>query len=109
VKDANVVYNLFSLGDTGMWFPRFALLGFATQLPFMSAPPMSTIKDFELKTGKDRFSPKDLIELPRPSTGEANAAGDLVLASVSKYSFEEKMYENIPICCDCTSLMYCTG
>jgi hypothetical protein len=78
-----------------MWFPRFALLGFATQLPFMSSPSfpkMSTIRDFELKTGKDRFSPKDLIELSRPGVGKANAAGDLVLASVSKYSFEEKKY-----------------
>lgn len=62
----------------------------------MSAPPegipshkMSTVRDFELKAGKDRFSPKDLIELHRPSAGKANAAGDLVLASVSKYSFEE--------------------
>jgi hypothetical protein len=54
---------------------------------------MSTISDFELKTGEDRFSPKDLIELHRPGSGKANAAGDLVLASVSKYSFEGKKYE----------------
>jgi hypothetical protein len=54
---------------------------------------MSTIGDFELKTGKDRFSPKDLIELHRPSAGKANVAGDLVLASVSKYSFEENKSE----------------
>ncbi len=84
------------LRDINMWFPRFALLGFATQLPFMSSPSFpkmsTTIRDFELKTGKDRFSPKDLIELPRPGVGQANAAGDLVLASVSKYSFEEKKY-----------------
>lgn len=66
----------------------------------MSSPPegipshkMSTIRDFELKEGKDRFSPKDLIELPRPGAGKANAAGDLVLVSVSKYSFEENEYE----------------
>ena len=66
----------------------------------MSSPPegipshkMSTIRDFELKTGKDRFSPKDLIELHRPSAGKANVAGDLVLASVSKYSFEENKSE----------------
>ena len=67
----------------------------------MSFPPegipsheMSTIRDFELKTGKDRFSPKDLIQLPRPSAGKANVAGDLVLASVSEYSFEENKYES---------------
>jgi hypothetical protein len=66
----------------------------------MSSPPegipshrMSTIGEFELKTGKDRFSPKDLIELHRPSAGQANAVGDLVLASVSKYSFEENKYD----------------
>jgi hypothetical protein len=47
-------------------------------------------REFKLKLGEDRFSPKDLIELPRPDTGKANAAGDLVLASVSKYSFEDK-------------------
>ena len=54
---------------------------------------MSTTIDFELKAGKDRFSPKDLIELPRASAGKANAAGDLVLTSVSKYSFEENEYD----------------
>lgn len=75
-----------------MWFPRVALLGFAAQLPFMSSPPaeMSKIREFSLKTGEDRFSPKSLIELPRPDAGKANAAGDLVLASVSRYSFEDK-------------------
>ncbi|KAI0283918.1 alpha/beta-hydrolase [Russula aff. rugulosa BPL654] len=60
----------------------------------MSSPPEDIpshrMSDFELKTGKDRFSPKDLIELHRPGAGKANTAGDLVLASVSKYSFEEE-------------------
>jgi hypothetical protein len=77
-----------------VWFPRVALLGFAAQLPFMSSPPAGIpsreMSGFNLKTGKDRFSPKDLIELPRPDAGKANAAGDLVLASLSKYSFEDK-------------------
>lgn len=91
------MYKLFSSAIRGL-----ALLGFATQLPFMSSPPegipshkMSTISDFELKTGQDRFSPKDLIELDRPGAGKANAAGDLVLAFVSKYSFEETKYESL--------------
>lgn len=83
------MYKLFS--------SAIALLGFATQLPFMSSPPEGIpshrMSDFELKTGKDRFSPKDLIELHRPGAGKANTAGDLVLASVSKYSFEENKYE----------------
>ena len=75
-----------------MWFPRITLLGFAAQLPFMSSPPanMSTSREFSFKAGHDEFTPKDLIELPRPNVGKANAAGDLVLASVSKYSFADK-------------------
>jgi hypothetical protein len=79
-----------------MWFFRAALLGFAAQLPFLSRPPpqipfpMSTRREFRLKTGSDRFTPKDLIELPRPGAATANVAGDLVLTPVSKYSFAEK-------------------
>jgi hypothetical protein len=73
-----------------MWFPRAVLLGLAAQLPFFSHPPMSTIREFRLKTGSDRFTPKDLIQLPRPGASTANAAGDLVLVPLSKYSFAEK-------------------
>ena len=79
-----------------MWFPCAALLGLAAQLPFFSRPPtqthysMSTIREFRLKTSSDRFTPKDLIQLPRPGASIANAAGDLVLVPVSKYSFAEK-------------------
>ena len=77
-----------------MWFPHVALLGLAAQLPFMSSPPAGIpshkMSEFNLKTGDDRFTPKDLIELPRPGAGQANAAGDLVLASVSRYSFNDK-------------------
>ncbi|KAH9980333.1 alpha/beta-hydrolase [Lactifluus volemus] len=51
---------------------------------------MSTIREFRLKTGSDRFTPKDLIQLPRPGASTANAAGDLVLVPLSKYSFAEK-------------------
>jgi hypothetical protein len=49
------------------------------------------IREFSLKAGNGRFTPKDLIELPRPDAGKANVAGDLVLVSVSKYSFADKM------------------
>ena len=77
-----------------MWFPHVALLGLAAQLPFMSSPPAGIsspeMSEFNLKTGDDRFTPKDLIELPRPGAGQANAAGDLVFASVSRYSFNDK-------------------
>jgi len=75
-----------------MWFPRATLLGFAAQLPLTSFLPtynMST-KEFTFKTGNDRFTPQNLIELPRPDSGKANAAGDLVLASISKYSFADE-------------------
>jgi len=49
------------------------------------------IREFSLKAGNGRFTPNDLIELPRPDAGKANVAGDLVLVSVSKYSFAEKI------------------
>ena len=85
--------------------PSVKLVGWPPLLLKASHLTMSTIREFELKTGKDRFSPKDLIELHRPSAGNANAAGDLVLASVSKYSFEENKYNFPPIPCICTSLI----
>ena len=44
--------------------------------------------DFEFKKGEDVFTPHDLVELPRPGEGVPNAAGDLVLVSVSTYSFK---------------------
>jgi len=79
-----------------MWFPGITLLGFAAQLPFMSSPLANVpsrntamISEFSLKAGNGRFTPKDLIELPRPDAGKANVAGDLVLVSVSKYSFAD--------------------
>ncbi|KAG9035594.1 hypothetical protein FRB95_011000 [Tulasnella sp. JGI-2019a] len=48
-------------------------------------------RQFEFKDGPDIFSPKDLIQLPRPSNGIANPGEeDLVLISVSQHSFETK-------------------
>lgn len=44
--------------------------------------------DFEFKKGADVFAPRDLVELPRPGEGVPNAAGDLVLVSVSTQSFK---------------------
>lgn len=46
--------------------------------------------DFEFKQAKDVFSPKDLVELPRPGAPVANPAGDLFLVPVSAFSIEEK-------------------
>jgi len=90
----------FSSHRPFMWFSRAALLGFAAQLqlPFMSSPPnMPTIREFSFKAGNDRFTPQNLIELPRPDVGKANAAGDLVLASVSEYSFADKKFVEISL------------
>lgn len=47
---------------------------------------------FRFKEGSGLFTPKDLIELSRPGAGVANAPGDLILVSVSKYSFEDNKY-----------------
>lgn len=60
-------------------------------------PPYKTMNlankiDFSFKEGDDVFSPKDMLEAPRPGAGVANPAGDLVLVSVSKYSFANKTY-----------------
>lgn len=44
--------------------------------------------DFAFKTGADVFTPRDLVELPRPGEGVPNPVGDLVLVSVSTYSFK---------------------
>ncbi|KAJ3574735.1 hypothetical protein NP233_g1567 [Leucocoprinus birnbaumii] len=46
--------------------------------------------NFTLKEGSDRFSPKDLIELDRPSAAVPNQAGDLAFVIISRYSFEDK-------------------
>ncbi len=77
------------------WFPRVAFLSFATQLPLTSPPAVNIpsfnmSKAFSFKSGNDTFTPQDLVELTRPGAGVANAAGDLVLVPVSKYSFAEK-------------------
>ncbi|KAG9005435.1 hypothetical protein FRB93_009741 [Tulasnella sp. JGI-2019a] len=48
-------------------------------------------RQFEFKDGPDVFSPKDLIQLPRPGNGIINPGEeDLVLVSVSQHSFETK-------------------
>ncbi|KAH9049976.1 alpha/beta-hydrolase [Lactarius hengduanensis] len=75
------------------WLPRVTFL--ATQLP-LTSPPTEGIpsynmsKSFGFKSGSDRFTPQDLVELSRPGAGVANAAGDLVLVPLSKYSFADK-------------------
>jgi hypothetical protein len=79
-----------------MWgFPSAAFLTFAIQLPWTSPPVVNTpsynmSRPFGFKSGNDRFTPQDLVELPRPGAGVANVAGDLVLVPISKYSFADK-------------------
>ena len=72
------------------WFPRAAFLAFASQLQWSSPPAVNMSKPFVFKTGNDRFTPQDLVELTRPGAGVANAAGDLILVPVSRYSFADK-------------------
>lgn len=43
------------------------------------------------------FTPKELLELPRPSAGVANSEGDLALVVVSKYSFDDKKHVRFQI------------
>jgi len=44
---------------------------------------------FSFKEDPDVFCPRDLVGLARTGAGIANAAGDLVLVPVSKYSFQD--------------------
>ena len=53
---------------------------------------LSSEQDFSFKEGPAVFSPKDLVQLARPGSGAANPEGDLLIVSVSKYSFEDKKY-----------------
>lgn len=85
-----------------MWFSGLGLpisiLGLAAQVPLEPPParPAADMvasygaKDFSFKEGAELFSPLDLVELARPGTGVANAAGDLFIVSVSTYSLKEK-------------------
>ena len=72
------------------------LLASATQVPFMQNAPgaskmlWQTDSAFEFKSGANVFTPKDLVELPRPGAGVANDVGDLVLVPVGRYSFKDK-------------------
>lgn len=85
----------------GVWL-CISLLGSASQVPLQLSPqppmPSSTSAQFRFKEGPDVFSPQDLVELPRPGTGIANAPGDLLLVSVSKYSLKDKKYVLQPEC-----------
>lgn len=69
-----------------------SILGLAAQVPLQS-PLNSTNSMAALKTvfkeGADVFSPKDLVQLPRPGTGTANEAGDLVFVPIAQYNLKD--------------------
>lgn len=87
-----------------MWFPPglglpISLLGLAAQVPLEPRPQATTAgmavtsygaKDFSFKEGANVFSPVDLVKLARPGAGVANPSGDLFIATVSKYSLDDK-------------------
>ncbi|KAH7912525.1 Alpha/Beta hydrolase protein [Hygrophoropsis aurantiaca] len=86
-----------------MWLPTalYGILGIPTQTPILSpqvlsVPPNSTSFTFQQNVGT--FSPKDMLELPRPGIPIANVVGDLALVPSSKYSFEdEKNHQSLVI------------
>jgi hypothetical protein len=75
-----------------------ALLGLAAQVPLggildrtenMSATHRIN-PNFQFKDGENVLTPKEMLELPRPGAGLVNEAEDLILVSVSQYSFGNK-------------------
>lgn len=51
--------------------------------------------DFKLKHGHGVFTPKDMLELPRPGAATPNPHGDLAFMVVSHYSFEKKRQASV--------------
>ena len=65
----------------------------ASQLPLNVHPANMTrrpMAGFSLKDGRDVFSPRVMLETPRPRAGVANIAGDLAYVPVTQYSFENR-------------------
>ncbi|TBU27033.1 Alpha/Beta hydrolase protein [Dichomitus squalens] len=79
-----------------MWVtPGFpvSVLGLAAQVPLQShlnSTTSMTTPEAVFKDSPDVFSPIDLVQLPRPGTGTANEAGDLVFVPVSQYTLRNK-------------------
>lgn len=66
---------------------QLPLTGQAVHLANMQRRPMD---GFSLKDGKDVFSPRVMLEMPRPRAGVANFAGDLAYVPVTQYSFDNR-------------------
>ena len=52
--------------------------------------PRRPMDGFSLNDGKDVFSPRVMLEMPRPRAGVANFAGDLAYLPVTQYSFDNR-------------------
>ena len=69
-----------------------SVLGLAAQVPLQS-PSNSTngmaTHESVFKEAAGVFSPKDLVQLPRPGTGTANEAGDLLFVPIAQYSLKD--------------------
>ncbi|KAI0775548.1 alpha/beta-hydrolase [Trametes elegans] len=69
-----------------------SVFGLAAQVPLQQTVNTTSMAqpDFALAEGPNIFSPKDLVELPRPGAGTPNAVGDLVFVPVGEYSLKDK-------------------
>jgi hypothetical protein len=66
---------------------QLPLNGHTVRPAAMTRRPMA---GFSLKEGHDVFSPRAMLETPRPRAGVANSAGDLAYVPVTQYSFETR-------------------
>ncbi len=69
-----------------------SVLGLAAQVPLHSPLNSTTTMatpESVFKEAADVFSPKDLVQLPRPGTGTANEAGDLLFVPIAQYNLKD--------------------
>ena len=67
-----------------------SVLGLAAQVPLQSPSTNSMVThESVFKEAAGVFSPKDLVQLPRPGTGTANEAGDLLFVPIAQYSLKD--------------------
>ena len=56
---------------------------------FLNSTTTMATRESVFKEAADVFSPKDLVQLPRPGTGTANEAGDLLFVSIAQYNLKD--------------------
>lgn len=59
--------------------------------PILCAATLANVCQAALKSGKDVFTPKDMLSLPRPSPAIASPKAHLALSLVGEYNFTEKL------------------